>query len=94
MNNIHGSGNVFIGSGSGYNEKGSHKLYINDGHGDSTEVMIWGDFQARRIRLNSLVGIGMTPDYFNLSLYDESNPDKMLLKGMGDEYNYAFIALE
>jgi len=94
LNNQHGDGNIFIGSRSGAEETGSHKLYINDGDGDSTNVMIWGDFWAKRLRFNSLVGIGKHPEYANLEIQDAWGLANVTIKGPGDDFNYALVSLE
>ena len=97
LNNIHGDGNIFIGGGSGGNETGSHKLIINDGYdgfGDSATVLIWGDFLARKLRFNSMVGIGVQPEWANLEILDRWGICSVSLKGPGDDYNYSLISLE
>ena len=53
FSNEAGHGNVFIGNAAGSIEKGSNKLYIANG-GDTSSVLIYGDFDAGRIGLGTL----------------------------------------
>ena len=94
LNNEYGEGNVFIGNAAGYPETGSHKLYISDMDGDSANVMIWGDFQARKLRFNSQLGIGKHPEYANLEIQEGWGTADLILKGPGDDYNYSLVSLE
>jgi hypothetical protein len=50
--NYDGSGNVFIGYGAGYWETGSNKLIISN-DSDSTAPLIYGDFSARTVGINT-----------------------------------------
>ena len=55
--NVVGSNNVFIGNRAGMNELGSNKLYIANAGGDSSEVLIYGDFAADSLRINGKLNI-------------------------------------
>lgn len=50
-----GSHNVFLGAFSGENESGNHKLYIENTNADSTQALVYGEFDQDRIRLNGKV---------------------------------------
>ena len=47
-----GTGNVFLGSESGYNETGSNKLYIDNSN--TTTPLVYGDFNSNQVGINSL----------------------------------------
>ena len=51
--NLSGSNNVFLGHNSGYNEKGSNKLYIDNS--DTSTPLIWGDFENDKLVFNGNV---------------------------------------
>ncbi len=58
-----GSGNVFVGYEAGQNETGSNKLYIENSSADSSNALIYGEFDNDILVLNASVGIGTTtPD--------------------------------
>jgi trimeric autotransporter adhesin len=64
--NVSGNYNVSIGNNAGYWETGNRKLYISVAKGinlsqgiDSS--LIYGEFDNQLIRLNKIVGIGLTP---------------------------------
>jgi hypothetical protein len=52
-NNTGGEGNVFVGHNAGYYESGSNKLLIANG-GDTSDVLIYGDFSTRRLAFGTL----------------------------------------
>ena len=56
-----GSGNVFLGAYAGYNETGSNKLYIHNSSADSSNVLIYGEFDNKILRINNKLGIGKSP---------------------------------
>lgn len=49
--------NVLIGSEAGYDAIGNNKLYIENSSGDSTEALIYGEFDNDFLRLNADVNI-------------------------------------
>jgi len=51
VDNATGSDNVFIGIGSGKNETGSHKLYIDNNY--SVTPLIYGDFSSDKLGINT-----------------------------------------
>jgi hypothetical protein len=65
---FNGSGNVFIGYKSGYDERGSNKLYI-DNSGTSTPL-IYGDFTdgSEKLVFNGNVGIGTSSPAYLLDV--------------------------
>lgn len=94
LNNTHGTRNIFIGNRAGINQQGSNKLIIDNYDGDSSQVLIWGDLTANLLRLNANIGIGMNPDWHNLSVYNKTTRATLNLKGVGDAYDYSTITLE
>ena len=63
--NLTGSYNVSVGNNAGYWETGSRKLYISVCKGTTfaegiDSSLIYGDFKDQLIRLNKIVGIGIT----------------------------------
>ena len=74
-NNSVGSDNVFLGYQAGRNETGSDKLYISNFSGDSTEVLIYGEFDSSIVRLNGSLGIGIVPpDSNHIHIFSPDNP--------------------
>ena len=79
-----GSFNVFLGRRAGYNEQGSNKLYIENWQADSTQALIYGEFDNDYLQLNATVNItralqlngipifGNDPLSFNTFLGDSS----------------------
>jgi hypothetical protein len=53
LNNINGSGNVFIGVSAGRNSNNSNQLYIENSSADSTEALIFGEFDNDKLRFNA-----------------------------------------
>ena len=56
--NISGSSNVFLGYAAGYTETTSNKLHIAN---TWNQTLIYGDFSAGTVRINSALGVGMAP---------------------------------
>ncbi|MEL6988064.1 MAG: phage tail protein, partial [Bacteroidota bacterium] len=52
-NNPSGSGNVAIGNEAGKNSGGSNQLYIENSAADSTEALIYGEFDNNKLRFNA-----------------------------------------
>ena len=62
-NNL-GDYNVFLGINAGFQETGSNRLYIENSDADSTNALIYGEFDNDILAFNAKVGIGTTtPDY-------------------------------
>ncbi|MGE5343738.1 MAG: tail fiber domain-containing protein [Candidatus Omnitrophota bacterium] len=61
-----GEGNVFLGYQAGYYEFGSNKLYI--ANSTTSTPLIYGDFAASKLRVNSSLGIGVIPDTHPLQM--------------------------
>lgn len=59
FNNKTGSGNMFLGSYSGYYEEGSDKLYIDNSN--TSSPLIWGDFSNDYVKINHYLGVGTAP---------------------------------
>jgi trimeric autotransporter adhesin len=94
INNVHGTRNIFIGNFAGGDQQGSNKLIIDNFPGDSSQVAIWGDLSAKKLRFNSTVGIGTHPDWHDLSIYNKYSRATLNIKGKGDAYDYSAISLE
>lgn len=94
INNLHGTRNIFIGNFAGGEQQGSNKLIIDNNPGDSTQVVIWGDLAAKKLRFNASVGIGMHPDWHDLSIYNKYSRATLNIKGKGDAYEYSSVSLE
>ncbi|MBN2699789.1 MAG: DUF1566 domain-containing protein [Bacteroidales bacterium] len=75
FNNQNGSGNVFIGFEAGYNEAGSHKLYIANSAGTP---LIYGDFSTSRMGIGTITPaktLDVNGDLnFSGTLYQSGNP--------------------
>jgi len=59
-NNISGSNNICIGYNAGYNEQGSHRLYIDNNTttvGTSADALIYGEFDNKYLRLGGDVDV-------------------------------------
>jgi len=55
--------NIFIGYRAGFNETGSHKLYIENSDAGAEDALIYGQFDTDILTFNANVGIGTTsPD--------------------------------
>jgi hypothetical protein len=54
---ILGSNNVVIGSNAGYHETGSDKLYIENSNADSSNALIYGEFDNKILRVNGALQI-------------------------------------
>ena len=57
-NNLHGTGNLFLGYQAGYDETGSNKLYISNSN--TATPLIYGDFSTNQLVINGSLGIGVT----------------------------------
>lgn len=61
--NKNGSNNVYIGLSAGFSQKGSNQLLISNTDIDSTQALIYGEFDTKKIAFNANVGIGtIQPD--------------------------------
>ena len=55
---------IFVGSRAGYNENNSNRLYIEPTNADSSQALIYGQFDNDILVFNAMVGIGTaTPGY-------------------------------
>ena len=55
--NSSGNSNLFLGREAGYHELGSNKLYIENCGNDSTEALIYGEFDSDILLLNATAHI-------------------------------------
>lgn len=62
QNNVTGARNVFLGFQAGYNEVGNDKLYIENSN--STNPLIYGDFEEDKLVFNGKVSTGLGNDSF------------------------------
>jgi len=53
-----GSGNVFLGASSGFNEIGNNKLYIENSSANPNNALIYGEFDTNILRTNGELQIG------------------------------------
>jgi len=71
LNNINGSSNIFIGNQAGYNEMGNQKLYIESSASNSSNTLIYGEFDTDSLLLNANVQIRdtlhLSPDGLQMS---------------------------
>jgi len=73
-----GSGNVFLGMRAGFGSMGDNRLMIANASGDSTEVLIYGEFDNEVLRINGDLHIA------------SNNPDgnsRLRMKGAGGVLN-------
>jgi len=57
--NMSGSGNVAIGQRAGHAETGSNKLYIENSSANSTNALIYGEFDTNILRANGELQVGV-----------------------------------
>jgi len=57
FSNITGTGNIFLGYKAGYNELGSDRLYIQNSDADSSNALIYGEFNNKYLKLNALTSV-------------------------------------
>lgn len=75
------NGNVFIGFEAGYNSNVDNQLYIDNSRADSTEALIYGQFDNDLLRINGDLNInGM----YNLPTTPPSNGDFIKYNGGSD----------
>jgi len=86
---VTGSGNILIGSRAGYDETRSNKLYIENSSVDSTEALVWGDFENNLLRFNANVGIGVNPKY-KLDLGDNTGKKLAVYQNSAGTSLYGF----
>jgi hypothetical protein len=72
QNNVSGSGNVFLGHQAGADETGSNKLYIENSNENSSNALIYGEFDNDILRLNANVGIGVYSSSYKLYSVDQT----------------------
>jgi hypothetical protein len=65
-----GSGNVFLGYYAGQNEAGSNKLYIGNSSNNSSNPLIYGEFDNQILAINGKLGIGTTSPASKLHAVD------------------------
>lgn len=67
--NLEGSNNIFIGNQAGILEPGSNRLYIESAEdADFNAALIYGEFDTDKVRINSSLGIGVTPDAYTFEV--------------------------
>lgn len=55
--NLTGSGNVFLGNRAGQSEVGSNRLYIENANADSSQALIYGEFDNDILRVNGTLQV-------------------------------------
>jgi hypothetical protein len=68
-----GYGNVFLGYNAGYSEIGSNKLYISNSSSDSSEALVYGEFDNKLLTINAKVGIGRIAAVNSLEVEGEAS---------------------
>ncbi|MBI9066337.1 MAG: tail fiber domain-containing protein [Salinivirgaceae bacterium] len=71
--NENGSNNVFLGPGAGYFETGSNKLYISGYDADSTESLVYGNFDQEVLQINNYLGVGKFPEENEMELEGDAS---------------------
>ena len=66
--NTLGDNNVFIGHSAGQNDSVSNCLYITNTPYDTSLVLIYGEFDNNKLRVNNMLGIGRHPESFALEV--------------------------
>ncbi len=69
-NNVNGDSSIFIGHLAGYKETASYRLYIENSRVDSTQALIWGNFESDILGFNASVGIGTIAPIEKLEVKD------------------------
>ncbi len=72
------SGNVFLGNFAGYNHTGSNKLFISNSSVDSTQALVYGEFNNNILRVNADLHIAANASTGN---------SRVLMKGVGGVLN-------
>ncbi len=72
------SGNVFLGNFAGYNHRGSNKLFISNTSVDSTEALVYGEFNNNVLRINADLHVAANSTNGN---------SRILMKGIGGALN-------
>jgi phage-related protein len=63
-----GSSNVMIGFNAGINETGNNKLYISNTDANSSNSLIYGEFDNKILSFNAKIGIGTTTPGYKLQV--------------------------
>ncbi len=79
-NNETGNDNIFLGHQAGYNETGSNKLYIENSDANSTNALIYGEFDTDLLRINGTLNINNT---FSFPTVDGTNGQVLQTNGSG-----------
>ncbi|HPF02260.1 MAG TPA: tail fiber domain-containing protein [Bacteroidales bacterium] len=86
--------NIFLGHAAGVDQKGSGYFIVDSNSGDSTQVLLFGNFFQDLLRINGKVGIGTHPfDATDLSVNNPENCGVIAVKGLGNPWNYSQIKL-
>ena len=82
-----GSLNAMLGFKAGYNDaNGSNKLYIENSNADSSDALIYGEFNNNFLRINYRLSIDTTPGA-NLFVHGTAEITSSLLLGTGTSVN-------
>ncbi|NOQ28224.1 MAG: hypothetical protein GQ564_22910 [Bacteroidales bacterium] len=105
--NTGGSGNVFLGPYAGYKTLGNNNIFIGFGAGsedvtasnklyidntDTSEPLIYGEFDNDILRINGKVGINTYP-FYQFEIANTSGPAYARVKGIADDFSYARVVL-
>ncbi len=88
--NALGDGNVFLGKSAGYAETGSNKLYIENTGVDSSEALIYGEFDSNWVRINGRLtptqGITDADGDTKILVEESTNDNVIRFVNTGTEY--------
>jgi len=87
-----GSDNVFIGYQAGIDETGSNKLYIENSSANSSNALIYGEFDNDILQVNGRLGVGVSPASEKLEIDgaikigDASGVDDGVIRWTGSDF--------
>ncbi len=84
--NTNGSNNVYLGNKSGMYAKGSNQLIIENTDNDSTQALIYGEFDNDLLAFNAQVGIGTLSPLADLHI-EKTNDATLLINADTDNSN-------
>lgn len=84
--NTNGSNNLYLGNKSGMYAKGSNQLIIENTDNDSTQALIYGEFDNDLLAFNAQVGIGTLSPFADLHI-EKTNDATLLINADTDNSN-------
>ncbi|MFO7828633.1 MAG: tail fiber domain-containing protein [Bacteroidales bacterium] len=89
-----GSNNILIGYLAGKFNTSSNKLFIENSDADSTDALIWGDFEQEILRINGRLGVNSNTNNWDEVTIESNDAADLRLRGIGNGLNYASIIFE